>query len=76
MAKRSHKELITWHLKRHGSIGFFEALELYRCKRPEARIHELRRDGLNIETKMETSRSGARYARYFLKSKPRQAEMF
>jgi hypothetical protein len=67
----SQREDILKHLKRHGSIGFFEALRLYKCKRPEARIHELRRDGHDIRT---VRYDGVKWARYEL-AIPEQTEL-
>jgi hypothetical protein len=49
-----------------------EALDRYGCFRLAARIIELRKAGLDIETVTET-RNGKKYARYVLRG---QAELF
>ena len=68
----SHRDDILKHLQRHGSIGFFDALRLFGCKRLEARIHELRRDGHDIRT---VRYDGVRWVRYEL-AIPEQVEMW
>ena len=58
----SHRDLILKHLRRYGSIGFFDALRLY----------ELRRDGHDIRT---VKHKGFRWVRYEL-AIPEQTEMW
>ena len=65
----SHRDDILTHLKHHGSIGFFDALRLYGCKRLEARIYDLRCDGHDIRT---VRYDDVKWVRYEL-PKPEQA---
>ena len=67
----SHRDQILRHLQRYGSIGFFDALHLFGCKRLEARIYELRRDGHDIRT---VRYGGVRGVRYEL-AIPEQSEL-
>ena len=62
--KPSQKDLIHQHLKLE-PISPLTALEKYGCFRLAARIAELRRDGLNIETK-QTKNGNKTYATYQL----------
>lgn len=59
------------HLKEHGSLSTPQARRDLNIMMPAARIHELKREGLNIEKIMvrEESENGHihRFARYFLK---------
>lgn len=48
--KKTQKAIVAEHLKKHGSISSWEAIELYRCTRLGARIYQLRRDGWQIRT--------------------------
>lgn len=62
---------ILEHLKKHGSITPFEALQEYGCFRLGARIWDLRDMGYEIDTEMETKKNrngrAVTYARYRLK---------
>jgi len=60
----SQKQMIANHLRNRRSISALEALSLYRINRLAARVEELRRDGVDIETVMKTDLTGKRYARY------------
>jgi hypothetical protein len=68
----SQERDILDHLKKHGSIGFFDALRMYGCKRLEARICDLRRDGHDIRT---VRYDDVKWVRYELPI-PEQAEMW
>jgi hypothetical protein len=65
-------DAIRSHLITRRVITPLDALNEYGCFRLAARIVELRREGLDIETVIE-KRNGKRYARYILRG---QAEMF
>lgn len=66
----SDKERILAHLQKHGSITPWEAIELFGCTRLGARIWDLKHDGHDIRTTMETGKDRygepTRYARYTL----------
>ena len=55
---------IRRHLVERGSITPLDALHLYGCMRLGARIHELRKAGMRIDT--HTPPKGKRYAIYVL----------
>ena len=65
-------DAIRAHLLTGAPITPLEALDRYGCFRLAARIIELRKEGLDIETVTET-RNGKKYARYVLRG---QAELF
>lgn len=50
--EKSQSENILIHLFRHGSITPIEALNLYGCFRLGARIFDLKKMGINIETEI------------------------
>jgi hypothetical protein len=62
--KTSQDLLILEHLKR-GPITPLEALSLYGCFRLAARVNDLRKKGIHIETE-DVEENGKRYARYFI----------
>lgn len=64
--KKTQKEQILNHLKKNGSITTIVAFNRYQITRLSGRIFELRKEGYEIETEMET-RKGKTYARYRLK---------
>lgn len=70
MAKKNHCALILAHMKEHGSITAREAVDEYGCMRLAARINDLKRRGvvINSEMVMGTDRYGlpCRYAVYRL----------
>jgi len=57
---------ILEHLRMCSGITPLEALELYGCFRLGARIHELRKEGHVIDTKI-VEKNGKRFALYILK---------
>ena len=57
---------ILEHLQKHRSITPLDALNLYGCFRLAARIHELRRHGIDIKDAPWKTPGGARVSRYFL----------
>ena len=61
-------EAIREHLLTGAPLTPVEALDRYGCFRLAARIIELRKAGLNIETVTER-RNGKKYARYVLRQK-------
>ena len=65
-------EMIRAHLEAGQTITPLDALNQYGCFRLAARIDELRKDGLDIQTITET-RNGKKYAKYKLRG---QVEMF
>jgi hypothetical protein len=65
-------EMIRAHLQSGRDLSPIDALNHYGCFRLAARIIELRKAGLDIETVTET-RNGKKYARYVLRG---QAELF
>lgn len=58
-------DLIRAHLEAGGEITPLEALDRFGCLRLAARIRDLRRDGLEIES-MTGEANGKRFARYRL----------
>ncbi|ABQ13598.1 helix-turn-helix domain-containing protein [Dichelobacter nodosus] len=70
-ARVTQKRLIAAHLKKHGSISSWEAIELYHCTRLGAYIYELRESGWDISTLRKTFTSSVTgnsgvYALYLL----------
>lgn len=61
----SQRDSILDHLLEGNSITPIDALNLFGCFRLGARIHDLRKDGYNIETEYEHN-NGKKYARYKL----------
>lgn len=61
---KSQCALILKHIKRHKSIGFFTALNRYKCARLASRINDLRKEGHKIITVWQTSKDGKRFAVY------------
>lgn len=58
-------QAIRAHLLKHNSITPLEALRRYRSFRLAARIKELRKAGMSIQSVM-VSRNGTRYAKYVM----------
>ena len=58
----SQKDDILFHLQEYGSITPMEALNEYGCFRLASRIHDLKRDGIDIEVSRVN-----KYATYFIK---------
>ena len=58
---------IKEYMEEHGSITQREAVNEFNCYRLSARINDLRKTGLNIETKNERNKNNSgTHARYFL----------
>jgi len=70
----SQTDAIRYHLLHVGPLTPIEALERYHCFRLAARIKELRREGLDVETEIVKG-EGKRWARYRVAG-PVQREMF
>lgn len=69
--KKSQKQLVLEHLERGFSITSLEAWEKYGCSRLACIIHNLRKEGYDIEREMVCSKTklghDATYAVYRLK---------
>lgn len=68
------------HLKSKGSISRLEAMGLYSCFDITTVIRDLRRGNearkpMKIETHIKVDSNGKRYARYTVRTRPRQAAM-
>ena len=61
----SHRTKIREYLEAGNTVTAIEALEKFNCFRLAARIDDLRREGLDIETELQ-HRNGKRFARYGL----------
>ena len=58
---------IKKYMEEHGSITQMEEVSEFNCYRLSARINDLRKTGLNIETKNERNKNNSgTHARYFL----------
>jgi hypothetical protein len=57
---------ILEHLRAGNRLTALEALDAFGCFRLAARIHELRRDGWQIEERTVETRGGKRVAEYWL----------
>lgn len=70
MGKQTHEKMILDYMRKHGSITAMDAIRDFGCMRLASRVSDLRWDGHNIETVMESgkNRQGetVRYARYYL----------
>lgn len=70
MGKQTHEKMILDYMRKHGSITAMDAIRDFGCMRLASRVSDLRWDGYNIETVMESgkNRQGetVRYARYYL----------
>ena len=64
----TQKKKILDHLEAGRSISPLKALGLYGCYRLASRINDLRKDGHNIETMIQTDGTGRNYAQYKLVS--------
>jgi hypothetical protein len=63
----SQAATILQHLQKGGSLTALDALQFFGCFRLAARIHELRKEGYEIdETTIESN--GKRYSSYFIKT--------
>ena len=66
MDKVSQNNKVLEYMENHGSITSREAMMRLNVMRLASRICDLKKKGYPIVTDMETSASGARYARYSL----------
>jgi hypothetical protein len=57
---------ILAHLRAGNRLTALDALESFGCFRLAARIHELRREGWNVQERTVETRSGKRVAEYFI----------
>lgn len=62
----TQKEAVKRHLEAGRTITPLEALHEYGTLRLGAHIHELRKEGLNVRTRMIRSFNGKNYAEYSL----------
>jgi hypothetical protein len=63
----SQAQVILDHLNNGGSLTALDALNQFGCFRLAARIHELRREGYQIE-ESTINRDGKSYSSYFIKT--------
>lgn len=63
---KTQEEMVLAYIVKNGSITTMDAFNDLGITRLSGRIHDLRRDGYDIEMSWETSASGARYGRYTL----------
>lgn len=66
LAAKQQCNVVLKHLKDHGSITAFDAINEYSITRLAARIHDLRKKGHLIATGRMTNPVGHDYARYTL----------
>ena len=57
---------ILAHLRAGNRLTALEALDAFGCFRLAARIHELRREGWNVQERTVEARGGKRVAEYWL----------
>jgi len=57
---------ILAHLRAGNRLTALEALERFGCFRLAARVHELRREGWQIEERAVETRTGKRVAEYYM----------
>jgi len=62
----SHREKILTALKAGDTLTPMDALRRFGCFRLAARVNELRDEGLQIQSRIEKTEEGRRYARYWL----------
>lgn len=63
---QTHCELIRNHLLSGEKITPIEALNFYKCMRLGARIYDLRRAGMSIQSRTVTLRNGKKVSQYYL----------
>ena len=66
MKASTNKMQILNHLLGQKHISQLEALGVYRCFRLAAVIHELRKEGYNIQSHWSVDATGKKYKRYYL----------
>lgn len=64
MSKQTQTDKVRYHLINGGSATPKEAVQWWDIWRLAAIIHKLKKEGFRIETRTETTSTGARYARY------------
>jgi hypothetical protein len=64
--KKTKIDLLKGHLRAGQSITQLEAIGLYSLFRLAARVHELKRQGWDIQTKIKRDANGSEYAEYVL----------
>jgi hypothetical protein len=64
--KQTQTEQILTHLRNHGSITQLDAYELYGCMRLGARIWDIKRMLIPVESRTRLTGSGKRIAEYVL----------
>jgi len=62
----SQTQIVTDHLNTYGSISPLEAQSNYNIWRLAAVVNRLKNRGLNIDSRIKTAPSGAKYAVYSL----------
>lgn len=60
-------QLIIEYMKKNGGITALEAFKAFNETNLKGRIYDLKKMGLEVSDEWETSESGARFKRYFLK---------
>tara|TARA_S200002703_G_scaffold22131_1_gene18834 strand:- start:26849 stop:27064 length:216 start_codon:yes stop_codon:yes gene_type:complete len=65
--KKTQSQKILKHLSSGKSLSPLQALGLFGCYRLASRIHDLKRDGHQIETIIKSDDQGRTYASYVLK---------
>lgn len=67
MSERSPQcKVILAALRRGEHLSPLDALSRFGCNRLAARIHDLKRDGVPVESRMETGENGKRWKLYWL----------
>jgi len=64
------------HLTHRGPITAMDALNHYGCFRLAARIKDLRNEGHDIKSETTTTPAGSTIAKYSLRHRPIQTELF
>lgn len=65
-SKPTQARRILAHLRAGNRLTALEALERFGCFRLAARVHELRREGWQIEERTVETRGGKRVAEYYM----------
>lgn len=69
VSSQSQCKQIKAYLMKGGKLTFLDALKMFDCARLQARICDLRKDGMNIKTDMDTLPNGKRVAQYYFEKK-------
>lgn len=67
----SQKQTVLDHLLAGKTLTPLKARAVFRIERLAARIHELKKDGVNITTTVKTDESGRDYAEYRILTRDR-----